>query len=337
MPRRLRIEYEGAIDHVMARGNARQDIVHDDHDRRRLVDDLDCTVGRTDCELLAFVLLSNHLHLLVKTPRPNLAAGLQFFLSRFALWAGRRRRRLGHLFQGRYKPELIEDETYSWTVSRYVHLNPVRARPAERPVQWPWSSYPGYHDSSHRLPWVAYEALLRAWNGEYGGSDPAAAYREFGGSGVAEPPPSPFREAFGGWVLGSDAFVGRLRGLAGPALRAASRPPEARRLAALDPDLVFRAVADSYELEEGAFSRRSDRHVGRAVAAWLCRRHTGATLRELAVRLGLARAESVPNLTRRVDEALRASPALVGELAEITRRLESPCDDQGGTMKTTKN
>jgi hypothetical protein len=56
---------------------------------------------------------------------------------------------------------------------------------------------------------VAYEALLRAWNGEYGGSDPAAAYREFVGSGVAEPPPSLFREAFGGWVLGSDAFVGR--------------------------------------------------------------------------------------------------------------------------------
>jgi REP element-mobilizing transposase RayT len=81
MPRRLRIEYEGAIYHVMARGNARQDIVHDDDDRRRLVDDPDCTVGRTDWKLLAFVLLSNHLHLLVKTPRPNLAAGLQFFVS----------------------------------------------------------------------------------------------------------------------------------------------------------------------------------------------------------------------------------------------------------------
>jgi hypothetical protein len=105
----------------------------------------------------------------------------------------------------------------------------------------------------------------------------------------------------------------------------------------LDPELVFRVVADYYELEEGAFGRRYDRHLGRALAAWLCRRHTEATLCELAERLGLARAESVPNLTRRVDEALRASPALAGELAEITKRLESPSYYQGGATKTTKN
>jgi REP element-mobilizing transposase RayT len=83
----------------MARGNAHQDIVRDDEDRRRLLDDLDRTVVRTDWELLAFVVLSNHLHLLVKTPRPNLAASMQFFLSRYALWWGRRRHRLGHLFE----------------------------------------------------------------------------------------------------------------------------------------------------------------------------------------------------------------------------------------------
>jgi REP element-mobilizing transposase RayT len=82
MPRRLRIEYEDAIYHVMARGNARQDIVHDNDDRQSLVDDLERTVGRADWKLLAFALLSNHLHLLLKTPRPNLTAGMQLFLSR---------------------------------------------------------------------------------------------------------------------------------------------------------------------------------------------------------------------------------------------------------------
>jgi REP element-mobilizing transposase RayT len=133
MPRRLRIEYEGAIYHVMARGNARQDIVRDDDDRRRLLDDLERVVGRAGWELLSFVVLSNHLHLLLKTPRPNLGRGMQAFLSAYALWWGRRRRRRGHLFQGRYRAELIEDETYYWTVSRYIHLNPVRARLVARP------------------------------------------------------------------------------------------------------------------------------------------------------------------------------------------------------------
>ena len=125
MPRRLRIEFEGAIYHVMARGNARQDIVHDDEDRRRVLADLERVVGRFGWELLAFVVLSNHLHLVLKTPRPNLAKGMQAFLSGYAQWSARRRRRSGHLFQGRYRAEMIEDESYYWTVSRYVHLKPV--------------------------------------------------------------------------------------------------------------------------------------------------------------------------------------------------------------------
>ena len=127
MPRRLRLEYEGAIYHVMTRGNARQDIVQDDDDRNRLLTDLERSVLRCDWELLAFAILSNHLHLLLKTPQPNLGKGMQAFLSGYAVWSAKRRQRPGHLFQGHYKAEMIEDESYYWTVSRYIHLNPVRA------------------------------------------------------------------------------------------------------------------------------------------------------------------------------------------------------------------
>src|SRR6185437_12368516 len=216
MPRRLRIEYEDAIYHVMARGNARQDIVHDDDDRRRLLADLERAVTRSGWLVLGFVVMSNHLHLLVRTPRPNLARGMQAFFSAYAAWAARRRRRPGHLFQGRYKAEMIEDEGYYWTVSRYIHLNPVRAGLVARPESWEWSSYPGYVDPARRHPWVAHQSLLDARQGEFGGTDPAAAYRRFTDAGLAEPPPSPFREAFGGWALGSAQFVDRLRSLAGP-------------------------------------------------------------------------------------------------------------------------
>src|SRR5436305_6252942 len=101
MPRRLRIEFEGAIYHIMARGNARQKIVRDDVDRRRLVDGLEHTVLRWGWELLSYVIMGNHLHLLLKTPQPNLAVGMQGLLSGYAIWAGRRHHRQGHLFQGR--------------------------------------------------------------------------------------------------------------------------------------------------------------------------------------------------------------------------------------------
>jgi putative transposase len=108
MPRRLRIEFEGAIYHVMARGNARQRIVRDDADRQRLIEGLEQAVVRYGWELPCYVVMGNHLHLLVKTPRPNLGAGMQSFLSGYAIWSGRRWRRTGHLFQGRYRAEMIE-------------------------------------------------------------------------------------------------------------------------------------------------------------------------------------------------------------------------------------
>jgi REP element-mobilizing transposase RayT len=323
MPRRLRIEFEGAIYHVMARGNARQRIVRDDADRRRLIEGLEQAVVRHDWEVLAYVVMGNHLHLLLKTPRPNLGAGMQSFLSGYAIWAGRRWRRLGHLFQGRYRAEMIEDESYYWAVSRYIHLNPVRAGLVQRPEQWEWSSYPGYRDRRRALPWVAHDELLEAWQGGHGGRDPRRAYIRFVESGLADPPPPPFREAFGGWILGSERFVARLRRLAG-AVR--SNPPsaEARQLAGLDPKRIIAAVAEFYGLEASSLSRRGDPHLARPVAAWLCRRHTAASLRQLAASLGLSRADSVPNLTRRLERRLKETPKLSYELAEILRRAIVP-------------
>jgi REP element-mobilizing transposase RayT len=93
MPRRLRIEFEGAIYHVIARGNARQKIVGDDAERRRLTHGLQQAVVRHGWELLCYVIMGNLLHLLLKTPRPNLSAGMRSFLSGYAIWAGRRWRR----------------------------------------------------------------------------------------------------------------------------------------------------------------------------------------------------------------------------------------------------
>jgi putative transposase len=328
MPRRLRIEFEGAIYHVMARGNARQDIVHDDDDRQRLLADLEDTVGRTGWELLSFVALSNHLHLLIKTPQPNLARGMQRFLSRYAQWSARRRRRPGHLFQGRYKAEMIEDESYYWTVSRYIHLNPVRAGLVPRPEHWPWSSYPDLVAPERRRPWVGTEALLAAWRGDCGGNDPASAYRRFVEEGLADPPPAPFRAAFGGWVLGSEGFLAQLRRLAGPVV-ADPPAPESRPLAGLDAETICSAVAAYYGLESSSLSHRRDPHIARAVAAWLCRRHTEASLRSLASRLGLSGAASVPNLTRRLGARLASSPQLAADLATIMEGVRDAAIGRG--------
>jgi len=112
--------------------------------------------------------------------------------------------------------------------------------------------------------------------------------------------------------LGSQRFAERLKSLAGPQT---SDPvqPEARRLSGLDRDRVLAVVAEFYGLEPGSLARHRDVHIARAVAAWLCRRHTEAPFREPAPRLGLSRADSVPNLTRKLDARLRQSTALANE------------------------
>jgi putative transposase len=169
MPRRLRLQYPGAIYHLMARGNGLQDIVSDDEDRDRLQEQLGRAAIRGSWQIYAFAIMSNHLHVVLKTPQPNLARGMQGFLSGYANVQARRHRFCGHIFQRRYQAELVEDETYLWTVTRYVYLNPVRAKLMDHPGEWTWSSYPGYGRRGRRLEWVAYDELLSSWDGAFGG------------------------------------------------------------------------------------------------------------------------------------------------------------------------
>jgi putative transposase len=159
MPRRLRIQFPGAIYHVMSRGNVRQDIVDDDHDRQQFLELLAAQAARSRWEVISFVLMTNHFHLLVRAPIANLAAGMQRILSAHAKGIAARHQRPGHLFQGRYKAELIEDESDYWTVSRYIQLNPGRAHLVARPEDWAWSSFPGYLLPARRLSWVGNERL----------------------------------------------------------------------------------------------------------------------------------------------------------------------------------
>ena len=179
MARPLRIEFPGAIYHVMSRGNARQTVFRDETDYQRLLDGLAVVVSRLGWDLLSFVLMPNHFHLLVRTPQPNLSRGMQYLTSGYANWCGRRHRRPGHTFQGRFKSELIEDESYFWTVSRYIHLNPVRCkRPlAVHPRDWPWSSYPGYDRRRRRVEWSAC-TRRRSWQ-QWPARSPAPALLHF--------------------------------------------------------------------------------------------------------------------------------------------------------------
>ena len=141
MARPLRIEYEGAVYHITSRGNARERIFVDDEDRDVFLAALGETVIRYGWICHAYCLMSNHYHLLLETPSPNLSRGMKLLNGVYTQRFNRNHKRCGHLFQGRYKSILVEKESHLLELARYVVLNPVRAKMVRSVRDWAWSSY----------------------------------------------------------------------------------------------------------------------------------------------------------------------------------------------------
>jgi len=141
MSRPLRIEYPGALYHVTSRGNARNKIYSDDQDRENFLETLGAVVERYNWFCHAYCLMDNHYHLMIETPEANLSIGMRQLNGVFTQHYNRRHCATGHLFQGRFKAILVQKESYLKELSRYVVLNPVRAKMVKDPVSWRWSSY----------------------------------------------------------------------------------------------------------------------------------------------------------------------------------------------------
>lgn len=218
MPRQLRIEYEGAIYHVMSRGDRREDIVRGDGDRALWIKTLAEACGKCDWQVHAYCLMSNHFHLVVETPLGNLVSGMKWLLGTYTVRFNARHRVRGHLFAGRYKSVLVDesDNSYLRVACDYVHLNPARAEliNAEQPLSaYVWSSYRHYLQSGSARPrWLRTDRLL----GEHGvGCDDRQARLEF--SRRMEAGRLEVNHAGAdnelirrGWRLGGEAFLARL-------------------------------------------------------------------------------------------------------------------------------
>ena len=150
MARKPRIEFPGALHHVIARGNQRRDIFCDDADRVRYLTRLKEYKTRHKFMLYAYVLMSNHVHLLIETRQTGLAKIMQGLHQTYTQGYNRRHGTVGHVLQGRYHAILCDRETYLLQLTRYIHLNPVRARLVRDPADYPWSGHLEYIGTSHR-------------------------------------------------------------------------------------------------------------------------------------------------------------------------------------------
>ena len=212
MARKLRVEYAGAIYHVMNRGDRRELIFMDDADRQRFVETLGEVCAKTGWQVHAYVLMPNHFHWVVETPQPNLVAGMKWLLGTDTSRFNRRHKLFGHLFSGRYKSLIVDGSGsgYLKSVGDYVHLNPARAKlvVADAPSKsFAWSSWPAYLLARSKRPaWLRVDRLLGEWgipeDSPAGRQRLERALEERRGAEEGEE----FKPIRRGWCLGEEKF-----------------------------------------------------------------------------------------------------------------------------------
>jgi putative transposase len=273
MARPLRLQFPGALYHVTARGNARQRIYLDAEDRHRFLELLGQEIGQQRWICYAYCLMDNHYHLLIETPEPNLVAGMQRLSGVYTQSFNRRHRRVGHLFQGRYKAILVDKDGYLLELCRYIVLNPIRAKAVKRLEQWPWSSYAGTVGSEPTPSWLAAKTVRGLFANR-------AAYARFVAEGIGNA--SPWTQLRAQMYLGGEEFLKRLQD------RLPARPVRGITRAHLEPSrpsakAIEAAVAKAYRLPADQILDRSNTHAYKATV-YLLRRAANLPLAQVAKR-----------------------------------------------------
>ena len=175
MARPLRIQYPGAVYHVTCRGNEKREIFRDDKDRKTFLEILSQSIEIYNIRLYSYILMSNHFHLLIETPLGNLGEFMRQFNITYTSYFNRRHKRVGHLYQGRYKSIVVDKDEYLSVLSRYIHLNPIRTKQVkgkageekiEILMNYNWSSLPGYITKGKKEKIIDYEKVLDEYGGD---------------------------------------------------------------------------------------------------------------------------------------------------------------------------
>lgn len=312
MARPVRIEYPGAVYHVVCRGNNRQAIFKDDHDRTTYLEKLLAYCEQKEVELLCYCLLSNHVHLLLETPQGNLSKLMQPFQTSYTLYFNRRHKHSGHVFEQRYKAFLVDRDNYLLQVSRYIHLNPVGARIVEWPQDYRWSSYKAYL-REEKVGGLNRELILGQFEGK--GRRRVSRYREFVQGGLSR------KKEWSELPVIRQAFVGDEDFVEQAMKRAAKRPAIEGRYSLAD---IVRAVSKVAGLESEELRRATQQeHVkrGRELLMYIARRYSSASLREIASYLRARDISTVSHGVRRAERLLGEDRDFQNEVDQVLKNL----------------
>lgn len=277
MARPLRLDFPGALHHVTARGNARQDIFFTAADRQRFLDTLGKVCERLGWRCYAYCLLDNHYHLLIETPSGGLSRGMRQVNGVYTQYVNRAHDRVGHLFQGRYAAVLVHKDSHLLEVCRYIVLNPVRAGLVDAAGEYAWSSYRATAGELRGPTWLHSDTVLSMFGGV--ARTARARYRRFVAEGAAR---RPWDDLVDQVFLGPAAFVDEMKARVDNADALTEVPQAQRRAPAHGLDWYAAETPDRDAAMLAAW--RSGDHTQQAMA-----RHFGihyTTVSRLLKRLG---------------------------------------------------
>ncbi len=290
MARPLRIQYPGAFYHVTCRGNKRQKIFLDDYDRHRFLRILRESLEIYSVVLYFYVLMDNHFHLGIQTIKANLSEFMRRFNISYTGWFNFQHATYGHLYQGRFKAILVDADNYLLELSRYIHLNPVRAGKCvstnykstfEHIKRLQWSSLPGYLMKNHKINFINYDMVL----GMVGGR---RRYNDFLLEGLKNGVANPFKGVQHQIILGDNLFLTRVKN---QYLKKGSltEQPSYRNIIADKVDLItiIECVKKIMEISVEDILKCNGNAILRGIVSELLYRYSNMTQKEIGLYLGI--------------------------------------------------
>ncbi len=311
MARALRITFPGAFYHVTSRGNERKAVFKSKRDRQKFLEYLESASRRYGALIHAYCMMDNHYHLLLETPSGNLPQIMRHINGAYTTYFNVKRHRSGHLFQGRYKAILVDIDEYAKELSRYIHLNPVRAKVVETPEEYEWSSYQFYIGKQKAAQWLYRDFIL----GYFGKSVSAAqkAYQKFVNAYVDQEYDSPLEQVVSSTLLGSADFIAFIR-----ENFLSSKKPD-KELPALKELVKKPSIQDIFEAVDLVFTE--DKALARNAKMYLCQRYTGKKLMEIGTHFGIGES-GVSQACRRVAQKIEKDKKLKEKIDKLEKRID---------------
>ena len=318
MARPLRIEFEGALYHVTARGNERRKIFFTKRDFEKFKEYIAGAQKKYGFLLHSYVLMSNHYHLMVETPEKNLSRIMHHINSSYTTYINIKRKRIGHLFQGRYKAIVVDKDDYLLELSRYIHLNPVRANMVHKPEEYPYSSYRIFISGADE-EMVTEDGVLGMM-----AQDKQTArerYRTFVEDALGKELESPLKKVYAGTLLGSKCFVKKIQQTLENS-RLGKSEVSHRQLLKVSPtvEAILGAVCEHFG-ESPEEATGNSRSVARKVGIYQAKKHTAATNCRIGVLFGDMRYAAVAKTCQRVARQIEKDEALREDIETLEGKL----------------